>query len=183
MNEINLYSNLLQVAGTGQNTGKTTLACYVIQRFALDYKVISIKLSPHFHTNESGQLISAATDKFAIWLETSKSSGKDSSRMLAAGAYKSFYIQVKDEGLQLIAPFMQQLLGEGNPVVCESGSLHLIFKPQLFFVCTRKDESRNAEKSDKIIALADKVIDIGSDLEESLQTLDFSQENGFYLSI
>jgi len=43
------YPNILLVSGNGRNSGKTTLACKIIERFSKDHEITGLKISPHFH--------------------------------------------------------------------------------------------------------------------------------------
>ena len=49
---------LLLIAGTGRNSGKTTLVCHIIKKKCTCFPIVAIKITPHFHQEiESGRII------------------------------------------------------------------------------------------------------------------------------
>ena len=48
-----IIPNLLIIAGTGNKSGKTTLACRMIEQFR-NPGLISVKITPHFHETTPG---------------------------------------------------------------------------------------------------------------------------------
>jgi hypothetical protein len=131
------FRNILLVSGSGRNCGKTTLCCLLINQLKKSDRVIGLKISPHFHINQQSHNIIFEGPDYTIYKETEKTSGKDSSRMLAAGAEKVYFIQCTDENLPDLYPNLKHLLPDEIPVVCESGSLanhyipgmHILIKP------------------------------------------------------
>ncbi|MCF8332661.1 MAG: hypothetical protein K9I47_00810 [Bacteroidales bacterium] len=117
---------LLLISGSGQKVGKTSLACEVIEKYKAK-GIVALKFSPHFHElPEDSQIISSGRD-FRIIRET-KHNDKDSSRMLKAGALKSFYVQSTDKSIAEVMDRLQEELA-GRPVVCESGGLARFYQP------------------------------------------------------
>lgn len=111
---------LLLISGSGQKVGKTSLACEVIEKYKAK-GIVALKISPHFHElPEDSQIISSGRD-FRIIRET-QNNNKDSSRMLMAGALKSFYVQSTDKAIAEVMDGLQEEIA-GRPVVCESGGL------------------------------------------------------------
>lgn len=172
-------NNLLLVAGTGQNTGKTSLICRLIAELSGNFSVIAIKISPHFHPVNSGYTLVEVPGKFLITRETSMITGKDSSRMLAAGASKVFYIQIEDDNLLLIRDFLNEQIATRCPVICESGGLRKILSPAHFFVCMAQgDESKNDPKN-WFVSLADQHFTTEQIRRGNIKTPDFTTESGF----
>ncbi|WP_423128219.1 hypothetical protein [Gaoshiqia sp. Z1-71] len=131
------YPNILLIAGAGRNVGKTMLACEIISHLSMSADVTAIKISSHFHPVEDGQKVIANTKNYHI-IEENLHTEKDSSRMLRAGAKKAFYIQAKENNLQDAWDILSAEITD-CPVVCESGALHKLIKPGLFFfVCGNK---------------------------------------------
>ena len=93
------HSNILAISGTGRNVGKTTLTCGIIKKLGLDQKSTAVKISPHFHEVDYDNPISEEYEAYSIYKEDRIDRGKDSSKMLAAGADSVFYIQAKDDHL------------------------------------------------------------------------------------
>ena len=145
--------NLLLIAGTGRNTGKTTLACSIIKKFSPDFQVIGLKISPHFHGRTDSLKAIVTDDNFNIYEETSKSTGKDSSLMLKAGAIKVFYIEVLDEYLKTAFEQFMSILPESYLLVCESPALRKYIQPGVFFIV---DSERNKNKKKEILEFREK---------------------------
>ncbi len=138
------YSNILLIAGNGQNVGKTLLACDIIRHLSQTNKVIGIKIAHHFYPIENGEKVVFNSAYYQI-IEEVLTSNKDSSRMKQAGAKKVFYIQAKQEYLlEAISTLSSEI--EHCAVVCESGGLHHYIKPSLFLF-VKGTETPNEKKS------------------------------------
>lgn len=112
------------IAGNGRESGKTTLACRLISRIGAIAPVVAIKISPHKHEGSNG---------ISIVEEDSRTSGKDSARMLAAGALQSLYIMADDKELTELVPLLSEL-SVNHYIICESGGLRHVIKPGLFVI-------------------------------------------------
>lgn len=124
--------NILLIAGTGRNVGKTLLVCEIISHLSKTTKVTGLKISHHFHPVEEGQIVIANTSNFHI-IQESLNTDKDSSRMKHAGAHKVFYIQAKQEYIPDALLTIEADIVD-CPVVCESGSMLPYIEPGLFFL-------------------------------------------------
>jgi hypothetical protein len=132
-----IISNLLLIAGTGNKSGKTTLACKAIKQFR-ELGIVGIKITPHFHETTPGLVLLSEKPGYSIYEETNPELPKDSSRMLKAGASKVFFAKVTDESL--LAAFKEILkhIPAGNPIVCESPALRYYTDPGLFIIMKSK---------------------------------------------
>ncbi len=150
------FPNMILVAGADRHVGKTTLICELISRFSSLYKVTGIKISPHFHQQSHINELICQSDHFIIRKELDSESGKDSSRMLKAGAHKVFYIEAADKH---VSGALNAILSEigSNPVICESAALRRFIIPGIFIFIennrvTGKDKNPDLkEKADLII--------------------------------
>lgn len=88
--------NLILVAGSGQNVGKTFLIEQWIKQYRTQFKINAIKTSSHFHPLNDQQLVLVKQNDLLICEENDLISSKDSSRFIKAGANRSFYIQCTD---------------------------------------------------------------------------------------
>jgi hypothetical protein len=142
------FKRLLLIAGTGRNTGKTTLACSIIKKFSADFQIIGLKISPHFHGGTDSLKLLSGNEFFNIYEETSANTGKDSSKMLKAGAYRVFYIETIDE--HLLPAFMKfkELTPPGYTIVCESPALRKYVRPGVCFIVDKKN---NKNKKSEIL--------------------------------
>lgn len=127
------YPNLIIIAATSGKSGKTTMACRIIEQFS-DKGIIAIRVSPHFHEKTEGLLPVDAGEGYCVSLETNPGTGKDTSRMLRSGASKVYLVETRDD---LLAVVFQKLMGdipESTPVVCESPALRDHFEPEIFIL-------------------------------------------------
>jgi len=124
-----VLNNFLLISGSGRNIGKTTLACKIISELSCKHNVVGLKISPHFHYDTNKQDIVIQEKNYSIYKEKSFNSGKDSSRMLDAGASKVYFIESDDIGVGEAIKKVLGLLENEIPVVCESGSFLNIYKP------------------------------------------------------
>ena len=127
--------NLLLIAGTGTRSGKTTMACRIIREFR-EFKIIGIKITPHFHETTSGLLTVSEKSGYSIYEETDPESFKDTSRMLEAGASRVYFAKVCDDQLFKVFTEIMKLVPEGAPVICESPALRHFVEPGAFIIMT-----------------------------------------------
>jgi len=129
--------NALIIVGTNRNAGKTTLAEMIIRHFSDNHKIIGLKISPHFHQIDPDDEIIEKTDDFLIIRETKKNTGKDSSRMLNAGAHAVYYIQVWDRNIRKAVSRLLNTIDKSLPIVCESGWMRNVVEPGGFLIVNR----------------------------------------------
>jgi len=135
-----LLPNLLLIAGSGQNTGKTTLACHILQKFSNDFDLIGLKTSPHFHLPTEGLQPVKITRNYKIYRELNPNTSKDSSRMLRAGALRVYLFMVTDIGLNPCFKWFLKNEYSGMPIVCESTSLAERVESGLTFYLENKNK-------------------------------------------
>jgi hypothetical protein len=128
-----IIQNLILIAGTGTKSGKTTLACKIIEQFR-NIDITAIKISPHFHETTTGLNSIEEEPGFAIYEETNTETIKDTSRMLRAGASKVYFAKVFDDNLLFVFNKIKDLIPEGNPIICESPALRNYIEPGVFFI-------------------------------------------------
>jgi hypothetical protein len=138
---------MLIIAGTGRESGKTTLACRIIQNFCSSRTIVAVKISPHLHRMEAGGRIVFRNNVLYIAEETDAATGKDSSRMLAAGAQRSFFVVCEEEKLTESIRRIGAICGEDSYLICESGGLRRWIEPGLFLIV-----SSGVQKNSKPIA-------------------------------
>ncbi len=120
--------NLLIIAGTGNKSGKTSMACRIIESFP-ELKITAIKITPHFHETTDGLVLFNEGTGYSIYTETSMESNKDTSRMLKAGADKVYFAKVWDSSLLTAFNKIFESIPFGTPVICESPALRNFVEP------------------------------------------------------
>lgn len=152
--------NLLLIAGSGRKSGKTTLACAVINFFSSQFPLVGLKISPHFHQNKNVGDIIIDHKSFRIFRETSLSSNKDSSLMLAAGASQAYYIETTDQYLLVAFKKFLEFIQPDSPIVCESPALRKYSEPGIFLFMQGLDSTNPKADIRQIKQLADGIIEL-----------------------
>jgi len=132
-------SRLLIVSGSGKNVGKTTLISSIIKSMKGINSIVAIKISPHFHPVSYAENLYHQPGEFTIYEENSFIPENDSSKMKLAGAYRTFYIQVKDTYVGEAFLKCLDYIEEDLPVICESGALNQVISPGLWIYVTKED--------------------------------------------
>jgi hypothetical protein len=132
-----IIPNLLLIAGTGTKSGKTSIACRIIEQFR-NLNITAVKISPHFHEITPGLKTIHEESGYAIYEETTRNSNKDTSRMLDSGAEKVYFAKVPDKRLKFVFDKIMDLITEGTPIICESPALRNYFEPGVFIIMTSK---------------------------------------------
>ena len=142
---------LLLIAGNGRESGKTTLACLIIQKFSPDHEIIALKISPHKHRIVTGGKVICDTEDLYIAEEKDAGTRKDSSRMLYAGASRSFFICSTEDQLPVAMNKILELANDNTLFVCESGGLRRFAEPGLFFIVGRAESKDIKPGTQKIL--------------------------------
>jgi hypothetical protein len=141
------FPNLLIIGGTGSKAGKTTMACRLIGQVK-NYGVFAIKISPHYHEKNDGLNEFLSGEGYCIYSETDSSSGKDTSRMLKAGAARVFLALAWDHPLPDVFSKIMEAIPADTPVICESPSLRKYFEPGIFIMMSSKNPDKRQDMYD-----------------------------------
>jgi hypothetical protein len=153
---------LIVVGGHTRSIGKTQLVCDVIRAFP-EENWIAGKITQYGHgvCAKNGENCDCAPDEhsYAISWEKSAGTGTDSSRFLAAGAQRSFWLRTKQgflaEGLPLLREALAELPSRNDSepptLILESNSVLQFVQPSLYFAVI--DPSREDFKDSARIVL------------------------------
>ncbi len=141
-----ILPRLLLIAGTGKNSGKTTLACSIIRKFCKTLPLVAFKISPHRRRLLPGGNVIINENGLYLAEEADTRTGKDSSRMLEAGASRSFFAVADDTDIIKPLETILNLIIPGAFLIGESGALRSWVQPGLFFMLIRQ-ESTNGKQS------------------------------------
>jgi len=155
---MDFLKNILLISGTGKNTGKTTLACKVITHFSEQFELVALKISPHYHHTGLTPEQLVINTGYRIIKEKDAESGKDSSRMLKAGAKESIFIQCSEEYLLDAMNSLPAWIWKDVPVICESGSLGDYIVPGVHILVSPSNEFINHPEYNARIRKADRKI-------------------------
>lgn len=128
-----IVPNLLLIAGTGTKSGKTTMACRIIEQIRYP-DLIAIKITPHFHETTPGLVLISEKEGYSIYKETYMDTMKDTARMLRAGASQVYYAKVTDKSLSEAFTEIMEYIPGTPPIICESPALRHFVEPGLFII-------------------------------------------------
>ena len=128
-----IVPNLLLIAGTGTKSGKTTMACRIIEQIRYP-DLIAIKITPHFHETTPGLVLISEKEGYSIYKETDTVAMKDTARMLRAGASQVYYAKVTDKSLSEAFTEIMEYIPGTPPIICESPALRHYVEPGLFII-------------------------------------------------
>jgi len=154
-----LIPNLIIISGTGYKSGKTTMACRIIEQFR-NLMIVSVKITPHFHETTPGLELISEGPEFSIYEETNNGTSKDTSRMLKAGAAKVYFAKVTDKSLAFAFGEILKKVPAGTPIICESPALRKYVEPGLFIIMTSEDNN-NQKNINLLYALPHVEFDLG----------------------
>jgi molybdopterin-guanine dinucleotide biosynthesis protein A len=156
---------MLMIGSAGANIGKTELACSLLRKFSKNHYVVGIKVTTI--KDKDGQcprggegcgVCSSLEGNFCITEETSKTSGKDTARLLAAGAGRVFWIRVLREHLVEGITAMLDVIGPETVSICESNSLRQIVEPGLFLMVSNNDSNAWKSSARQVREYADRIV-------------------------
>ncbi len=175
--------NLLVVGGTGRNVGKTEFVCRLIEKISRTEVVYALKVSAIFpdeeiyHGNHDGK-----ESAHHLFEETRRETGKDTSRMLRAGASRVFYLRGDDSTILSAYAAFRRLVPAKAAIICESNSLAESVQPALQIMIRQKDGIIKSRALPRL-QLADMVVtsDGNSGFPE-LRKIHYDPRNSWYLS-
>jgi hypothetical protein len=153
-------TNLLLVGGNSRHIGKTTLLCSIIKAAVMLGPVIALKVTSIYQNDEEfhGEHELLISGYFNIAEETGNRQPKDTSKMLEAGAIRSFYIQARDHAVENAWHTFLKMIPENHLLVCESRSLRRFIEPGLFIYLKSSRVQEEKPYSLWLEKLADKIL-------------------------
>ncbi len=174
MNEKKMFHvhNMIMIGATGRNTGKTEMACRLIKKFISSYTVIALKVTAinkveekyHGGDERCGQY-SSLNGNYSLTEEVSDNLKKDTGKMLAAGAHKVYWLEVKKEYLAEGFEAFLELINNSQDkiIICESNSLRTVVNPGLFLINQNVQESLIKQSCQNVLSHHDYMINFDSD--------------------
>ncbi len=159
-------SNILIIGSTGRNTGKTVFACKLIENLSAHNEIIGVKIIPvdknevKCHREEAGcGICGSLIGEYNIIEEDNIGTAKDTSRMLRAGAKKSYLLLIDRNSLEKGINAFLKTLPENVLVIIESNSIREVLEPGLFIVIKELTNSFVKPTCAKVIDRADKIVE------------------------
>ncbi len=152
---------IIVVGGHTRNIGKTQLIVDIIRAFP-DKNWTAVKITQFGHGECSagphGCDCAPPDHAFTIDEERDACTGSDSSRFLAAGASRSFWLRTKQGQLALGMPSLRAVLDGSQNAIIESNSVLQFLRPSAYFVVLDpiisdfKDSCRNfLDRADALV--------------------------------
>jgi len=157
---------MVLLSGSGRNVGKTTLACNIIRHLSENSMVYGLKLSPHFHKMNHLQKLITDGEGYKVYRELDPDSGKDSAKMLAAGAREVYFIQCEDANIEAAFESISNKIPCDALIVCESGSMAKVYKAGMHLLVEGDEINGNKESYKLNLERTDHIINTG-DFDES----------------
>jgi hypothetical protein len=143
-------SNMVMVGAAHKNVGKTEFCCDLIRKYARHEQVIGIKVTP-----EDGPVDG---DNWQIYEETGEETGKDTTRMLEAGASSVYWVCVQQDFLEEAMEDLLEDLPDGACLVCESTRVRHVIEPGVFVIIRKMAQEGMKPSCEALIDQADQVV-------------------------
>ena len=152
----------LVVGGHARGVGKTALVEDVIRAFPQACWT-ALKITSHAHGDSREQLAPAGSSPAAILdEETDRSTNVDTSRYLAAGARRAFWLRVRHGRLADALPLFQDAVQAAEFVVVESNAVVELIQPHLFVMVMDPAQQEFKESARTFLTRADSFLSRGA---------------------
>ncbi|MFN8257943.1 MAG: hypothetical protein U0W24_19790 [Bacteroidales bacterium] len=151
---------LLLLGGAKRNVGKTTLLCRIIAHFSENHQIAALKIKTIYDGDDffHGKNQSQAINEFILTKEDNAGTNEDTGKMLRAGAKEAYLLRAKSAFLkQGFEKFLSEISNQ-YLIICESNSLRLIVKPDLFLFVQDEAAVEIKPSALKLVHLADRII-------------------------
>lgn len=135
----NFHSNIILIAGSGQNVGKSFLGEHLIKLIKGQHSITSLKISSHFYPPTDGLQLIKECESYRLFKESVSSSKKDSQRYLQAGATHSYYAEVKKEAMQQFINELHLNIDILEILLVESATFGNFIQPTIAFYIDGED--------------------------------------------
>ncbi len=156
--------DILMIGAAARNVGKTEFACRLIQQSTGHRPVIGLKVTTVRERDgrcprggEGCGACSSLTEPFCITRETDSTGGKDTNRMLRAGADAVFWLRVFHENLKAGLAAVLKEIPPNAVVVMESNSARELLQPGLFLVVQEQGQETIKPTCATVLEHADRV--------------------------
>ena len=157
--------NMLLIGSTGRNSGKTEFACRIIRHFSQTTPITGLKvttLSRNDGTCPRGGtgcgVCSSLPGEYCITDEADAPAGKDTARLLSAGASRVYWLRaLKSHLLQGLTEVLK-LVGPDTMLVCESNRLRTVAQPGVFLMVANDLADSRKDSAAAVAGFADKTV-------------------------
>jgi len=156
---------MLLIGSAGTNVGKTELACAILREFSPNHDIVGIKITTIEEKNgqcprggEGCGVCSSLQGDFCITQEVDKSSDKDTSKLLSAGASRVFWLRSVKSHLHEASIALLHAVGSDAVSICESNSLRHVVEPGFFLMVQRAGQQVWKKSAQEVKKYADRIV-------------------------
>lgn len=157
---------MVLIGAAGRNVGKTEFACKLIRQLAPRRDVIGVKITTIREQGGSCPrggagcgVCGSLQGPYLVTEEHDTTSGKDTARMLEAGASRVLWLRVRQANLEEGVCALMNLIPADAPIVCESNSVREIVTPSCFIIIRAKGSEEIKESCRRVMAKADRQLE------------------------
>jgi len=158
---------IVVVGGHTRNIGKTSVMCGILRALP-QHQWTAIKITQYGHgiCSANGQPCDCVTadHSLAVSEERDASTGTDTSRYLAAGAVRSFWVRTQQGHLAEAMPLVRRRIGEAENVLIESNSVLQFLRPDLYLAVLDFANADFKPSALRFLDRADAVLTMGGDV-------------------
>lgn len=152
---------LIVIGGHSRSVGKTSVVAGLIAALP-EYNWTAFKITQYGHgvCSMDGKPCHCATDdhSWAISEETDRSGDSDSSRFLAAGAARAWWVRTEQGRLAEAMPAIRRKLQDGRNTILESNSILKFLRPDLYLTVLDPATADFKKSAQEFLDRADAVI-------------------------
>ena len=152
---------IIVIGGHSRSVGKTSVVAGLIAALP-EYHWTALKVTQYGHgvCSMDGKPCHCATDdhSWAISEETDRSGESDSSRFLAAGATRSWWVRTEQGRLAEAMPAIRSRLKESQNVILESNSILKFLRPDIYLTVLDPATADFKKSAQEFLDRADAVI-------------------------
>lgn len=156
---------MLLIGAASRNAGKTSLATALLKQFSAQKPIAAAKVTTVHQARgtcprgrEGCGICSSLTEPFRLNRERGEAEGKDTTKLLAAGADPVHWLCVHEPALVDGGRALIEQLGPRQVSLCESNSLRRVVEPGLFVIVKHADRQDIKASCRQVLDLADQVI-------------------------
>lgn len=157
----NLFMPTVVIGGHSRNVGKTSVVAGVIAALP-EFHWTAAKITQYGHgvCGANGEACDCATadHAWAITEERSRIGDSDTSRFLAAGAHKVWWVRTQQGRLAEAMPALRARLAEAENVILESNSVMRFLRPELYITVLDPATADFKNSAQEFLDRADAVI-------------------------
>jgi hypothetical protein len=164
---------IVVIGGHSRSVGKTSVVAGLIAALP-EYHWTALKITQYGHgvCSLNGESCHCATDDhtWAISEEKDRTGDSDTSRFLAAGALRAWWVRTEQGRLAEAIPTIRRRLAESENVILESNSILKFVRPDLYLTVLDPATADFKRSAQEFLNLADAVILHASDSSKAAWT-------------